>query len=1161
MPEQVSNKINLEIVNCPSCGSDRFERVRTVAEIVLCLNCELVYLRKRLDSESQYMLYQKYADGVSHMNPPSNPGERASSPLRRDEFLKEILRFIKPQGKLLDIGCGWGAFLENARDTGFETYGIEVTSKTIEFGKNELNLDIRKNINEFRDFEGQLACISLIHTLEHLHSPLETLEKCNDLLNNDGILCGIVPNFASFASEKLQDKWEWLDPYHHIVQFTPESLRKMLEKSGFRILNMYTVSGDFGREALLGIIEEENTNEVDEFISKLEEKGQGEEIRFFAVKKQAGNLYGKSGCKINITNETNIEDVLKKAFIPWVSGRITINDPDALLPAYSLNWNGVTVNRGKKACQSPDKPTEYMNRDVVENTLSGGFSVKEASGKLPVPLPSPLNLNLGCGRDIKQGYVNIDLYNDDPTVVRMDVRKLDLPDECTDLILASDILEHFSHRQVDSILSEWTRVLKPGGKLIIRCPSLKLQARAYLQGNWDADIASYMIFGGQTNPGDYHCIGFDEKSITGHLEDAGLEVYSIQEHDLLQDKGYINLNMTVNAGKPQTEELPEGEVDETYLSVIADELLETEPEQKAKSISAAKSKPVLNILWEGSQFVYHSLALINREHCSNLLDTGSFDMHIVPYEPDEFEAGDNPKYKKLLENDIRHKPEPDVEISNLPYLMVRHQWPPKPDSFEGTKWVIMQPWEISVLTKPIAEIFRRADEIWAPSTFARNSYINSGIEPDKVQVIPNGIDPDLYKPNGKKYSLNTSKRFKFLFVGGTIGRKGIDLLMNAYTGGFTAKDDVCLVVKDMGGDSFYKGQNVGERIKEVAKDPGKPEIIHIEEKLTEQEMASLYRSCDVFVCPYRGEGFSLPTLEAMASGVPVIVTKGGATDDFVDDFCGWKINSRQISIGTSFGGQELIKEGFMLDPDIEELTATMHSVYDNPNDVFSKGIIASSIARTQWTWTRSTLKIISRIDYLYNLETGKNAQKVLVDEQDDAIILGRAESLFNKHEFSKSAALFMQVVQNDKLNDKFIYHAVARIAEIVLLNNNSGIDGYLLKLPEGCPDRIYLEARKKFFEEKYTESLEILTPLLDAWVKHKYSSTLSITLDHLLSFTADLLFKIEDYQGALELYKAAIGLNPQNADALHGAGLCLQKAGSDEDAEELFKAAITVNRE
>jgi len=87
----------------------------------------------------------------------------------------------------------------------------------------------------------------------------------------------------------------------------------------------------------------------------------------------------------------------------------------------------------------------------------------------------------------------------------------------------------------------------------------------------------------------------------------------------------------------------------------------------------------------------------------------------------------------------------------------------------------------------------------------------------------------------------------------------------------------------MGNQSYYKGQTTEQQIIQIQNNPNAPEIEYITDDLTEQQIANLYRTCDVFVATYRGEGFSLPTLEAMASGLTVIVTKGGSTDDFTTE--------------------------------------------------------------------------------------------------------------------------------------------------------------------------------------------------------------------------------------------------------------------------------------
>lgn len=792
----------------------------------------------------------------------------------------------------------------------------------------------------------------------------------------------------------------------------------------------------------------------------------------------------------------------------------------------------------------------FPNRQNIQNDNNFGFSNNKAIGKLPEPLPSPLLLNVGCGKDVREGFINIDLFSDDGRVVYMDIRKLEFDDNSVDLILASDILEHFSHREIDSILYEWARVLKPNGELIIRSPSLKLQTKAYLTGAWNADIASYMIFGGQTNPGDYHCVAFDHQSISLHLQKAGLKMYSYEEQDIPQDKGYINLNFIARAKKVVNIDKNDNEENINLLK----ELINSD---KTKS----KNKPQLNIVWEGTQFVYHSLALVNREHCLNIINSNVANLTIIPYEADKLSPAEKPEFNKLLQNDIRFKEQVPEEIEKLPYVWIRHQWPPKDEIPHGAKWIIMQPWEFTQISIDMFEIFQKADYIWAPSNFTRQSFIDSGIDFNKVQIVPNGINPELFKPYGDKFNLKTNKKLKILYCGGTIYRKGIDVLLESYINNFNSEDDICLVIKDMGGDSFYKGQTFEEQIHEIQSKANSPEIIYIKEMLTENEMAALYRDCNVFVSPYRGEGFSLPTLEAMACGLPVIVTEGGATEDFVLDDFSWKIEAVAKSIGNKIGDKELTGEAYLLEPSVEDLSSILKFIYKNPSVLYSKGLIASSYARKYWTWRRASLKMLSLLDSIYSTSMSTIAAEKLSEIEDNSLKLGEIELAFINAKFDDVIINGKKLFTDGNLNSKDIAHLQKRIIQSLIYLNKieeakQELNDYE-KLFDNDYDIQFLKALIFTLEGNSTEGLETLSKLMDAWKQHKYNSTLGYSLDTLLTLTGDFLLSTkENYFEALDVYELALKENQENAQACYGASLCLYNLGFPDKAMIMIDWAV-----
>ena len=272
-----------------------------------------------------------------------------------------------------------------------------------------------------------------------------------------------------------------------------------------------------------------------------------------------------------------------------------------------------------------------------------------------------------------------------------------------------------------------------------------------------------------------------------------------------------------------------------------------------------------------------------------------------------------------MAHDVRRKGLQLRERAQRPHIWIRHQWPPRPKPPGNDRWVVMLPWEYSLLPTRHVETMRGATEVWTPSVFSRRALVDSGVA-SPVHVVPNGIDPAVFSPTGERFTLTTQKRFKFLFVGGTIYRKGIDILLAAYAQTFSANDDVCLVIKDLGAQTHYRGQTAEGSDRRTSRARRlRPRSCIWATTARNPNSPRCTASCDVLVAPYRGEGFCLPALEAMACGVPVIATAGGSTDDFVDTDVGWPLAAGVVSVGTSVYGDALPAEGFLLQPDARDI--------------------------------------------------------------------------------------------------------------------------------------------------------------------------------------------------------------------------------------------------
>jgi predicted SAM-dependent methyltransferase len=159
-----------------------------------------------------------------------------------------------------------------------------------------------------------------------------------------------------------------------------------------------------------------------------------------------------------------------------------------------------------------------MNKQTIR---SAGYPTATADGS------PPLKLHLGCGSKYIQGFFHVDAIAY-PHVDREGfVDQLDfLANSTVELIYASHVLEHFGRNEIDYVLREWHRVLKPGGILRLAVPDFGACARLYVEGKLDHGINDIMglIIGGQRNGHDFHRIIFDKASLEARLKGVGFSL-------------------------------------------------------------------------------------------------------------------------------------------------------------------------------------------------------------------------------------------------------------------------------------------------------------------------------------------------------------------------------------------------------------------------------------------------------------------------------------------------------------------------------------------------------------------------------------------------------------------------------------------------------------
>jgi len=147
-----------------------------------------------------------------------------------------------------------------------------------------------------------------------------------------------------------------------------------------------------------------------------------------------------------------------------------------------------------------------------------------------------IRLNLGCGDKILHGYTNVDVVQEragrQPDVI-CDIRKLHVfEDNYCDEILAVHVIEHFWRWEVEEIIKEWIRILKPGGKMILACPNIQSACEEFLKDpetNSQAGIQgkrTMWVFYGDPqwrDPLMVHRWGYTPKSLASLMKNCGLE--------------------------------------------------------------------------------------------------------------------------------------------------------------------------------------------------------------------------------------------------------------------------------------------------------------------------------------------------------------------------------------------------------------------------------------------------------------------------------------------------------------------------------------------------------------------------------------------------------------------------------------------------------------
>ncbi|MHC4745667.1 MAG: class I SAM-dependent methyltransferase [Planctomycetota bacterium] len=247
----MTDKINIP---CNLCESDDFDLLFHAVdrlhgypgtfEYVKCRKCGLVYMNPQIAADQIIKFYPSdYAPHQPKSRDRKEDIHKVRRKAKKSPILSAIHNKLSQGGRLLDVGCGSGAFLNNVRlVTGCEVCGVDFSDAAAGTAKQEYGIDVFVgSLPESPYPESHFDIITAWSSLEHVNNPAQVLAKVVDLLRPNGWCWCVIrtPNFRSFNARLFKAKWYHLDCPRHLYIYTPQTITRLMKKSGLLVRKVF----------------------------------------------------------------------------------------------------------------------------------------------------------------------------------------------------------------------------------------------------------------------------------------------------------------------------------------------------------------------------------------------------------------------------------------------------------------------------------------------------------------------------------------------------------------------------------------------------------------------------------------------------------------------------------------------------------------------------------------------------------------------------------------------------------------------------------------------------------------------------------------------------------------------------------------------------------
>lgn len=371
------------------------------------------------------------------------------------------------------------------------------------------------------------------------------------------------------------------------------------------------------------------------------------------------------------------------------------------------------------------------------------------------------------------------------------------------------------------------------------------------------------------------------------------------------------------------------------------------------------------VIVEGWRFLAHSYAVVNQFQCLEMLRRPEIKLY----------HRDVPFYNKRwlptpgifpdeMERALRAIPQPPPGLAADALLRIGfpHYFDNSPEARRTFTWVTSEFKRVHDIAIGNGEPPDRAlpkcqSTVIACSNWAAAGFLHHGLPRERLAIVPCGVDTSIFRPCSPEEREQSRKllgwegKFVALNISSLTQNKGFDLMLKAVSR--LASKHSTLVLSCKGSDDLYSSTMYAQaHLGLLTPDEKKNLLNRVKYQavtLSVTDLARMYQAADVYISPYRAEGFNLPILEAAACGLPVICTRGGSTDDFVSDLWCLRIKGREESRPV---------EGNQIEPDLGHFISLLDKAVTDAAWRRSASTAAVAWVENHFTWRHSVDKLL-----------------------------------------------------------------------------------------------------------------------------------------------------------------------------------------------------------